>query len=101
MNEFDEIGKKKKWLEGNSVETLSFEEITLLAKQGLGRCEEQCFSRSVCGEDACECVRSTFPTPQHYEVYQDARSFFLNALAKAAFAALMSEGMENGETNDN
>ena len=100
MDEFKEIDKKKKWLEGDSVETLSFEEITLLAKQGLGRCEHFCFSRSVCGEDACECIRNTFPTPQHFEVYQDARSFFLNALAKASFAALIGEGIKNGETNE-
>lgn len=101
MNEFEEIDKKTEWLEGDAAETLSVEEITLLAKHGLGRCEDFCFSRSVCGEDACACVRNTFPTPQHYEVYQDARNFYLNALAKAAFAALVGEGIKNGETYDN
>ena len=97
MNEIEEIGEKTEWLRGDSNETLSFEEITMLAKHGLGRCGDFCFSRSICGDNACACVRNTFPTPQHYEVYLDARNFYLNALAKAAFAALMGEGIKEGE----
>ena len=57
----------------------------------LQRCEEDCHSRQICGEDACACVRAIFPTPQHYEFYLETREFFLQSLAGATFAAVVSE----------
>ena len=86
--------EKDDWLQGTSEEGMTYADISELAKRGLGRCEDECLSRRVCGEDACACVRSVFPTPEHYEVYLNARAFYLKALGQAAFAALMSEGIQ-------
>lgn len=94
MNQFIEIQEKERWQRGVSEDGMSVEEITQIAKLGLGRCPEECFSRDISGDDACACVRSIFPTPQHYEVYLEARAFFLSALAKGAFAALVGDAME-------
>lgn len=94
MNQFIEIQEKERWQRGVSEDGMSIEEITQLAKLGFGRCPEECFSRDISGDDACACVRSIFPTPQHYEVYLEARAFFLSALVKGAFAALVGDAME-------
>lgn len=100
MDLFKELQEKDEWEHGDSSDGMTVDEITTLAKRGLGRCpEDDCFSREVCGEDACRCVRTAFPTPQHYKVYLDARDFFQTSLAKAALAAFVSESIQ-GEKND-
>ena len=99
MDFLKEQEEKEEWERGQSELGMTLDELFQLARRGIGRCEEPCLSRSICGEDACACIRSVFPTPDHYETYLLARSYFLKNLAKAAFAALVSEAM-NGEKNE-
>ena len=87
----DEERQKNEWERGSSEEFMVMEEIVALSKRGLQRCEEDCQSRQICGEDACACFRAIFPTPQHYEFYLETREFFLQSLAGATFAAVVSE----------
>ena len=96
---FEEEQAKKLWEQAQSQEPMSLEQMVHLAKHGLGRCEERCLSVSQCGDDACLCVRTIFPTPEHYEIYKLARAFFLTALAKATFAAMIGEVIY-GENNE-
>jgi hypothetical protein len=90
MDFFKEFTEKEEWERGLSDEGMTLDELVGLASDGLGRCPDRCFSRSVCGDDACACVRSVFPTPEHYETYLKARCFFLEHLAKATFVQFLS-----------
>lgn len=99
MDFFTEEQEAKEWEQGLSDEQMNLEELIALAKRGFATCEEECLSRSICGEDACLCVRSIFPTPKHYNTYKVARIFFLDALAKASFAAVVSDETPE-ETNE-
>ena len=101
MDFFTEEQEAKEWERGLSEEEMALDELIALAKRGLGTCEEECLSRSICGEGACQCVRSVFPTPKHYNTYTLARIFFLDALAKASFAAVVSDATPTREeTNE-
>lgn len=97
--QFDEKRRMIEWQQCSSEEYMTLENIVAISERGIERCQEDCLSRQICGEDACACVRSIFPTPQHYELYREARDFFLKTLAKATFAALISERIGD-KTND-
>ena len=99
MDFLQELTEKEEWQRGRFEEWMSMDDLVGLAIHGLGRCENECFSRSSSVEDACACVRSVFPTPEHYETYLHARSFFLESLAKETFAQFVSVVSE-GELND-
>ena len=93
MDYFDEIAERDEWLRGGSDEGLTSQELLLIIKMGLRRCSGDCLSRQACGDDSCRCVRSLFPSPDYYEVYEAARKFFEKELSKAAFSAFVSESM--------
>ena len=92
-----DIEQSEWWLRGESEESMTLEEISLLARKGFTTCKDHCLSKLNCGEECCTCIRSTFPTPAYYELYKEARCFYLMKLAEGAVIAVASN---NGEKNN-
>ena len=57
------------WSTGKNDRDMCLYTLARIVKQGFNTCENECLSRDVCGSDSCRCVRSIFPTPQHYKLY--------------------------------
>lgn len=102
MNKIEEdIEQAEWWKRGESKNSMTLEEISTLAKKGFTYCEDYCSSKRNCGEDACKCIRSTFPSPAYYELYKEARSFFLHKLAEGALIAIASSERARNSDGDN
>ncbi len=86
--------KAKEWELSQSKETLTIREIAEIATTGITCCGDFCASREYTGEHRCFCIRSRFPTPEHYELYLIARQKFLQLLS----AKLLAEAV--GETEE-
>ena len=64
----------ERWLNINEEDvSIEIADLAYLICNGFERCEYHCESREICGDDACRCVRSIFPSPTAYEVYTDYR----------------------------
>ena len=71
------------WLnEGNGE--MDADALNLIAVTGFNNCgDELCLSQKTVGEDACACVRATFPSRDHYQLYiVSALLIFGNAQAR-------------------
>lgn len=73
--EQEEIWKRE--LTGNR--SMPIGKMAKLAVYGFHTCEGHCFSREHCSEDSCECIRSVFPSPTHYELYLLLRTYVTTA----------------------
>ena len=98
-----DIKKDKKdaedWENSKSEESISLNEIVHMARNGITYCEDYCVSREYTGENRCYCIRSRFPTPDHYELYLMARHQFKKYLALGMLAMAVDE-TELGEKED-
>lgn len=70
----DKVSEKliaERWLEAGTGEYMSPDVLAGLVRNGFYECDrdEDCLSRSICGEDACRCIRSIFPHPDFYSLY--------------------------------
>ena len=63
------------WLNKNEGE-MSEDQLIYLAATGF-ECVDSCQSKKYCKDEACACIRATFPTPDHYHCYLLLRSKFL------------------------
>ena len=97
LNDFyEEAGLAKEWAKGESLDVISIDDFIEIICNGHGTCEGPCFSKDICGEEACACIRSVFPTPDHYETYKLARAFFIENLAIRTVAGVASERIPRG-----
>ena len=93
MDYFKEKELAKEWEAGDTEEGMTVEQMADIVIRGFGNCgEEFCISREACSEDSCACIRDLFPTPQHFEVYKEARAFFERELCRASFIRFLSKG---------
>ena len=91
MNIIDEKREARRFkTETNPEAYMPRDALVTLAIQGFTPCEKDslktgdyCPSRKYSGDDACECIRATFPSPKFYEVYQLMREYYLENLGKA------------------
>ena len=100
---YEEREEAEAWLRGESTEELQIDDFVEIVCRGHGTCADSCLSRDVCGEEACLCIRSVFPTPEHYETYKLARAFFIENLVIRTTAGIASERIPEGfrgETNE-
>ena len=69
-----------RWLEFGTGEYMLQDVLARLVRNGLYECDrdEQCLSRSICGEDACRCIRSVFPHPDFYCLYAVLRENYMS-----------------------
>jgi len=81
--------------------------LVTLAIQGFTPCEKDslktgdyCPSRKYSGDDACECIRATFPSPKFYEVYKILRHYYLENVGKALLRKIAGEALEDNNEND-
>ena len=91
MDEIDETQEVEQWMEGNTEGSLTTEELLELVVRGHGVCEHYCCSRANYGQEKCTCVRSMFPTPKHYELYKQARAYYIKNIAIQKVAELIGK----------
>ena len=90
----------KTWLRGESTDGIEIDDFVEIVCRGHGTCEDSCLSKSICGEDACACIRSVFPTPELYETYKLARAFYIENLVIRTVAGKASEKIRDGFKGD-
>ena len=93
------------WKDGHYYSEMSLTTLTQLVKQGFTTCDdmEDCTSASVCGDDACACIRSIFPHPDFYNAYQLLREELMKTELEDAIKAMDIRKENYGEhkTRDN
>lgn len=81
-------------MEMETTEGVSLEEFLSLVTDGVGVCEESCESREQCGQIACYCIRSVFPHPDYFLLYEKLRRIRFTQ----EFAKYIEENrLKNGE----
>ena len=91
MNIIDEKREARRFkTETNPEAYMTTGALVTLETKGFETCPDDslktgdyCASRKYSGDDACECIRATFPSPKFYEVYQLMREYYLENLGKA------------------
>lgn len=78
--------KLDEWDNPFNDKEMSLDEFIEIIIEGFEQCEGFCESRHKYGCDRCECVRSTFATPRHYEAFIKLRENYLS-MVDAAFTA--------------
>ena len=65
------------WLDNGNGE-MDADTLNFIAINGFENCgRKPCFSEKACGSDACFCVRATFPSRDHYQLYLTLRERYL------------------------
>ena len=73
LNEKIEKEKLERWRNGVERRPMTKEALANAVVYGFNQCPEHCVSRERSGRDACACIRSIFPSPEHYELYEILR----------------------------
>ena len=90
------------WL-NNTKGEMSTDAIIYLAAHGISDCTDFCASREVSEDDACRCIRSVFPTPEHYHLYLNLRRQFIEWTKLAIAASAINKSVPTtaqGEKNN-
>jgi len=91
------------WM-NNSKGEMDTDAIIYLAAHGIDDCADYCTSREVSEDDACRCIRSVFPTPEHYHLYLNLRRQFIEwtklAIAASATNKSVPRDLAQGEKNN-
>ena len=56
-----------------TTEGMPLIEFVELVEEGVSVCEDYCESRENCGQIACHCMRSVFPHPEYFLLYEALR----------------------------
>ena len=72
----EDMKQAEVWL-NNTEGEMSEDQLIYLAATGFEDCPDFCGSKKYCKDEACACIRATFPTPDHYHCYLLLRSKFL------------------------
>ncbi len=90
----EDMKQAEVWL-NNTEGEMSEDQLIYLAATGFEDCPDFCGSKKYCKDEACSCIRATFPTPDHYHLYLLMRSqaiewlkqgIIANAVSKEAFS---------------
>jgi hypothetical protein len=80
---------------------MTVDDLVSLACKGFSPCEKDslatgdcCLSRKYSGDDACQCIRNIFPTPEYYELYQRLREYYLDNLGKGFLLKIAGETIQ-------
>ena len=96
------------WLNETEGE-MSEDQLIYLAATGF-ECVDSCQSKKYCKDEACACIRATFPTPDHYHFYLTLRSHFIDLMKRGiiagsfntdAFDELKARRKQDEDTNIN
>ena len=75
------------WLDNGNGE-IDADTLNFIAINGFEDCgRNPCFSARACGSDACFCVRATFPSREHYQLYLALRERYLMWLSLGLLGA--------------
>lgn len=88
------------WELGESDSSITVEDIIYLVETGFKTCEDFCESRYFAGEGRCSCIRETFPTPEHYKLYERLRKDYGEIFHLLITAKALDE-LIKGNRNDN
>ena len=72
----EDMKQAEVWL-NNTEGEMSEDQLIYLVATGFEDCPDFCGSKKYCKDEACACIRATFPTPDHYHCYLLLRSKFL------------------------
>ena len=95
----DEIREAEDWkVDAGPGVYMNVHELVTLAIRGFATCKEDslktgdfCASRKYCGEDACNCIRASFPAPEYYELYLRLREYYLHNVGEALLEKIAGE----------
>jgi len=81
MNNTQETELVERWhLQSLEDAPMPIEDLEEIVMNGFYKCEGLgCLSAHVSGEDSCRCIRSVFPHPYYYQMYQELRDKKLKA----------------------
>tara|TARA_Y100000385_G_C12513048_1_gene392149 strand:+ start:168 stop:494 length:327 start_codon:yes stop_codon:yes gene_type:complete len=98
----DDKKQAEDWLDNGNGE-MDADTLNFIAINGFEDCgRKPCFSAKACGSDACFCVRATFPSREHYQLYLALRERYLMWLKLGLIGAATSGTKETtNEKNDN
>jgi len=94
MNRIEEEKREVEiWQRTDLKREMSSEDMQKIVKSGITRCSKDsgCLSRKISGEDACLCIRSLFPSEEHYGLYLEMRGWYLTQLAEKVAIATIGE----------
>lgn len=86
-----ELAIVREWKREDQDVEMNIDDLDYLVKNGFQKCEGDCISRRYCGEDACECIRTIFPSSEHYYMYLEMRGWYLDRLAEKVVMATIGE----------
>ena len=78
------------WRDDTNNEPMELTTLAQLVKNGFTTCAGDCISRQLY-QDGCSCIRSLFPTPTHYKLYQELRTQYTEQKMKDAVLAQCME----------
>ena len=95
-----DLAEAEAWETGAKDEGIDIRRIADLAAVGFQTCEDFCSSRETVGEHRCRCIRETFPTPTHYELYLASRSKYKELFAIGICSAVLATSQQGEKDND-
>lgn len=87
--------KIEEWDSPFNKERMDIDSLIDLVVDGFYQCEGFCSSRNFDGCDKCECVRNTFPTPEHFTIYLKLREAYLSMVDAAIMARHVKENIND------
>lgn len=103
----EDIKLAQEWIHDSVDVEMHLDDIVNIVIAGFERCTpdcevkgDYCKSRAYAPEDACLCIRSVFPAPCYYKLYQSLREFYLSNLGLKLTACFASKGTIVQEEND-
>jgi hypothetical protein len=92
IDEKKEAREVELWNRNDLNREMSTEDMNQIVQSGITRCGEMgCLSRKLSGDDACICIRSIFPSAEHYGLYLEMREWYLDRLAEKVAMATVGE----------
>ena len=82
----DRDKRRVRWINNQSNESMTLDALSDLAEQGFTACNERCPTHRDSPGYPCDCLLDTFPTEKYYELYKEARDFYLQELMRGALA---------------
>ena len=86
----EDMKQAEVWL-GETEGEMSEDQLIYLAATGFEECPDYCGSKQYCEDEACACIRATFPTPDHYHLYLILRDQFIQWMKQGIIASSVSK----------
>ena len=96
LDGFEDQRQAELFAHRESSGSFGIEEMADLCIEGLSVCEGHCPSRSLVGQDRCQCVRARFECLEDYQFYENGRKQAVVMIAANALS-MFGEDYEDGD----